>query len=78
MDTVFFDDTAQYLVVEAADVLLAENYSLVSTVPSEIADLTSKCYVVDVVVRGIPSEPWIFVSRSSNFNLREDIWSDEI
>ena len=46
VDMVFFGDTTQDLVGKAADVLLAENYSLVSTVPSEIADLTGKCYVV--------------------------------
>ena len=42
VDMFFFHDTTRDIVSKAADVLLAENYSFVSTVSSEIADLTGK------------------------------------
>ena len=50
VDMVFFGDIARDLLGKAADVLLAENYSLISTGPSEIGGLAGKSYVVDVVV----------------------------
>ena len=47
---VFFGDVAQDLVGKPADVLLVENYSLVSTIPSEISGLAGRKFVVDVTV----------------------------
>ena len=47
---VFFGDMAEDLVGKPADVLLVENYSLVSTTPSEISGLAGRKFVVDVTV----------------------------
>ncbi|KAM0865940.1 hypothetical protein ACQ4PT_042946 [Festuca glaucescens] len=50
VEMVFFGDVARDLVGKPAEVLVAENCSLISNVPAEIASLTGRSYVVDVSV----------------------------
>ncbi|XP_047043815.1 uncharacterized protein LOC124648024 [Lolium rigidum] len=50
VEMVFFGDVARDLVGKPAEVLVAENCSLISNVPAEIASLTGRSYAVDVCV----------------------------